>query len=126
LFESFEATGVYPHLILAGHVHNYQRFTVKQQTGKGEADITCVVAGAGGYSKLGKLHKIGKKYPPTPMTLTDTLKLEKYDQDNFGFLRLEVTKQEITGTYFSAPYQEEATPKTAKTDQFSIAVRALG
>jgi acid phosphatase type 7 len=125
LFESFEATGVYPHLILSGHVHNYQRFMVKEQTGKGEVDISCVVAGAGGYSKLGKLNKIGKEYPSAPMKLTASLTLEKYDQVNFGFLRLEVTKQQITGTYFSAPYQEEATPKTAKTDHFSIAVRPL-
>src|SRR5579862_4164591 len=26
LFESFTATGKYPHLVLSGHVHNYQRF----------------------------------------------------------------------------------------------------
>jgi hypothetical protein len=120
LFESFAATGKYPHLILAGHVHNYQRFTVKQTTKSGEIDVACVVAGAGGYSKLGKLHKIGGNYPSAPMKLGNTLTLEKYDQDNFGFLHLEVTKQQIVGTYFSAPYKEATTPKASTTDKFTI------
>jgi acid phosphatase type 7 len=120
LFESFAATGKYPHLILSGHVHNYQRFTVKEKSGSGEIDIPCVVVGNGGYSKLGKLHKIGGKYPSTPMKLGDTLTLEKYDQDNFGFLRIEVTKQQIAGTYFSGPYEENLTSKVSTVDEFTI------
>lgn len=121
LFESFAATGKYPHLILSGHVHNYQRFTVKETDKSGAAfDVACVVAGNGGYSKLGKLHKIKGKYPTEPDQLTATLSLEKYDQDNFGFLRLEVTKRQIAGTYFSAPYEETKTPKPKTMDKFTI------
>jgi hypothetical protein len=120
LFESFASTSRYPHLILSGHVHNYQRFTVKKQGNGGEFHLPCVVAGAGGYSKLGKLHKVGGKYPSTPMQLTDTLTLEKYNQDNYGFLRLEVTKQQIAGTYFSAPYEETSAPEASITDKFSV------
>ena len=44
LFESFAETKRYPHLILSGHVHNYQRFTVHQNG----IDVPCVVAGNGG------------------------------------------------------------------------------
>jgi hypothetical protein len=44
------------------------------------------------------------------MKPTDTLTLENYDQDNFGFLRFEVTKEEIIGRYFAAPYQEPRPP----------------
>ena len=120
LFDSFVATGVYPHLILAGHVHNYQRFTVNEATAKGNIEIACVVAGAGGYTKLGKLHKISGRFPTAPMTLTNALTLEKYDQDNFGFLRLEVGKQQIAGTYFSAPYQVTTPPAAAAADKFTI------
>lgn len=120
LFESFAATGKYPHLILAGHVHNYQRFTTKENGKAGAFDVACVVAGAGGYSKLGKLHKINGKYPAMPMRLSDTLTLDKYDQDNFGFLRFEIDKKQIVGTYFSAPYQETTAPKAAITDRFAI------
>jgi hypothetical protein len=103
LFESFSATGKYPHLILSGHVHNYQRFTV-QETGRGGAmQIACVVAGNGGYSKLGKLHKVHGQYPEAPMQVSDTLTLASYDQGNFGFLRFEVTAEQIVGRYFGPP-----------------------
>ena len=124
LFESFAATGRYPHLILSGHVHNYQRFTVKQAGAKGDIAIPCVVAGAGGYTKLGKLHKVHSKYPTVPFEVSETLTLEQYDQDNFGFLRLEVSKTTITGVYLSAPYEETKTPPLTETDRFAIAVDA--
>ncbi|WP_158930937.1 metallophosphoesterase [Acidisphaera sp. S103] len=124
LFESFAATGRYPHLILSGHVHNYQRFTVKQASPKGHIEIPCVVAGAGGYTKLGKLHKVHSEYPTVPLEVSDTLTLEQYDQDNFGFLRLEVSKTAITGIYFSAPYEETKTPPLTETDRFTIDVDA--
>jgi hypothetical protein len=120
LFESFAATGRYPHLILSGHVHNYQRFTVKQSAASGHFAVPCVVAGAGGYTKPGTLHKIGGEFPRAPLTVSDTLTLEQYDQENFGFLRLEVSKTEITGTYLSAPYQETKTPLPSPTDRFTI------
>jgi hypothetical protein len=120
LFESFAATKRYPHLVLSGHVHNYQRFTVKQAAGGAEYDIPCVVAGAGGYSKLGKLPKIAGGYPKAPQALTNTLTLEQYDQDNFGFLRLEVGKTTLTGTYFSAPFVQNTTPPPHVTDKFTI------
>src|ERR1700733_11137219 len=92
LFESFAATGRYPHLILSGHVHNYQRFTVTQAGRHGTFAIPCIVTGAGGYTKLGKLHKIGSHFPEVPMQVSDTLRLEQYDQENFGFLRLEISE----------------------------------
>ena len=120
LFESFAAAGRYPHLILSGHVHNYQRFTVQETAKAGAIDITCVVAGNGGYSKLGKLHKVDGKYPAAPMQLAETLRLENYDQDNFGFLRFEVTGEQIIGTYYSAPYEETATPQPKVMDKFVI------
>jgi acid phosphatase type 7 len=124
LFESFAATGRYPHLILSGHVHNYQRFTVTESGTDGPLDVACVVAGNGGYSKLGRLHKIDGKYPEAPMQLSDTLRLEKYDQDNFGFLRIEVTSQQIIGTYLAAPYEETKTVTGTAMDKFTIDLEA--
>lgn len=122
LFDSFAATGRYPNLILSGHVHNYQRFTTVVQGAQGPLQIPCVVAGAGGYTVLGKLHKIAGNYPTAPLKLGDTLQLEQYDQDNFGFLRLEVSKSTIVGTYYSAPYTAGATPTANKVESFSIDV----
>jgi hypothetical protein len=124
LFQSFSATGVYPHLVMSGHVHNYQRFTVKQAVVNGPIDVPCIVAGAGGYSKLGTLPKVNGVLPTAPLELTNTLTLEQYNQTDFGFLRLEVTADAINGTYFSAPYQESTTPVANKTDSFTIDLHA--
>jgi len=120
LFDSFEATERYPELILSGHVHNYQRFTNVVQGPNGRTPIPCVVAGAGGYTNLGKLHKIGGVYPTTPLPLGADLTLEQYDHDNFGFLRLEVSKAQIIGSYFSAPYSPGGQPATQLVERFAV------
>ena len=126
LFDSFAQTQVWPHLVLSGHVHNYQRFTTKNavQNG-GEVCLPCVVAGNGGYSKLGKLHKVDGAYPQAPLQLSATLSLDSYDQDNFGFIRLEMTANEIIGIYSSAPYAEEQTPATQVLDRWTIPLRSV-
>ena len=118
LFDAFNATKRYPNLILSGHVHNYQRFTnvVKNM------QIPCVVAGAGGYTKLGTLHPINGQPPIAPLPLGGGLTLEQYDQTEFGFLRLEVTKSQIVGTYFAAPYSPTTVPPANIRDSFTIDV----
>jgi Calcineurin-like phosphoesterase len=45
------ATGVVPHAMLAGHAHNYQRYTRTTQFGAGPVKITYIVAGTGGHAK---------------------------------------------------------------------------
>jgi acid phosphatase type 7 len=122
LTASFQATGRYPNLVLSGHVHNYQRFTSAVQGPKGQLQIAYVVAGAGGYTNLGKLQKVNGAYPdPTkPLALGNGLTLERYDQNNFGFLRMAVTKTQIVGTYLSAPYSVGATPAASVVETFSI------
>jgi acid phosphatase type 7 len=120
LFDSFAAARRYPHLILSGHVHNYQRFTHTVEAAPGDGQIACVVTGAGGYTHLGKLHKINGRYPNTPLDLGATLRLEGYDHDNFGFLRLEISERAIEGTYLSAPYSTAEDPVGQTADRFSI------
>jgi len=118
---AFQATGRYPHLILSGHVHNYQRFTLETKDNNQQPiQISYVVAGAGGYTNLGTLHKIKGKYPKAPLTLENGLTLEQYDQTNFGFLRLEIDNQTIIGSYFSAPYQVSSVPTGTLVESFSI------
>jgi hypothetical protein len=50
------------------------------------------------------------------------LSLEGYDHFNFGFLRLEISKTQIVGTYLSAPAAlPGGEPPTAKmTDGFTV------
>lgn len=109
LSAGFKAANRYPNLILSGHVHNYQRFTNVVQAPKGELQIPYIVAGAGGYTKLGQLHQINGAYPSVPLPIGGGLSLEQYDQNDFGFLRLEVSKTQIIGTYLSSLYTEPYT-----------------
>jgi len=120
LSESFQAVKRYPNLVLSGHVHNYQRFTQVVQGPKGKLQLPFVVAGAGGYTNLGTLHTVNGAAPPRPLPLSGGLTLEQYDQTNFGFLRLEISKTQIAGTYFSAPYVAGGTPAAKTADTFSI------
>jgi calcineurin-like phosphoesterase family protein len=120
LMSAFQATKRYPDLILSGHVHSYQRFTNLMQGPKGQLEIPYVVTGAGGYTNLGKLQKVNGAYPKAPFTVNNALTLEQYDQDNFGFLRLEVSKTQIVGTYISAPYTVGGTPASKIADSFTV------
>ena len=120
LSKSFQATNRYPNLILSGHVHNYQRFTNVVKGPKGQLQIPCIVAGAGGYTNLGKMQKISGAYPNAPLAVVSGLTLECYDQTNFGFLRLAVSKTQIVGTYTSAPYTPSGSPAAKVVDTFTI------
>jgi len=118
LFASFAAVGRTPHLILSGYVHNYQRFTIDA----GGGQVPCIVAGAGGYTNLGKMQKIKGADPATPLQVEPGVRLDRYDQENFGFLRLEISKAEIVGTYISAPYAVGGAPDGQVLESFSIDV----
>jgi hypothetical protein len=120
LTSSFQAVKRYPDLILSGHVHNYQRFTNAVQGPKGQLQIPYVVAGAGGFTKLGPMQQVNGAPPKAPLALGNGLTLEKYDAQNFGFLRLQVSKRHIVGTYVSAPYSVGATPAAKVVDSFTV------
>jgi hypothetical protein len=120
LTSSFKATGRYPNLVLSGHVHNYQRFTSVVQGPKGKLQIPYIVAGAGGYTNLGTLQQVNGAYPKAPLQVGSGLTLECYDQTNFGFLRLAVSKTQIVGTYMSAPYTGSLSPDASVVESFTI------
>ncbi|HEX3660748.1 MAG TPA: metallophosphoesterase [Acidobacteriaceae bacterium] len=78
-----QAAGVWPHAVLAGHAHNYQRYT---RTVNG-LSIPFLVAGCGGHSPLSKMRGTYR----TPYKIDDTLTLESYDDTDYGYLRITVT-----------------------------------
>ena len=82
-------TGRVPNLVLAGHVHDYQRI---EQTIAPGAATPFIVSGNGGYYNLHTLHsKAGDKAPDTGAVL-------KYGQDKaWGFLTLTIDGVSITG-----------------------------
>ncbi len=107
LTDAFAATGRTPDLVLAGHVHNYQRFTVPQPDGK---TLTYIVAGAGGYPNLHSMAHVNGAPPPIPWTDPGTgATLASYNKEHrHGFFRLTTTKTEITGVYTTVPRPQES------------------
>jgi len=120
LMSAFKATNRYPNLVLSGHVHNYQRFTNVVAGPKGQLQIPYVVAGAGGYTKLGPMQLVNGALPKAPLSVGSGLTLEQYDANNFGFLRLAVSKTQIVGTYMSAPYSAGSAPAAKVVDGFTV------
>jgi 3',5'-cyclic AMP phosphodiesterase CpdA len=121
LDSAIERTGRIPDMFLAGHVHNYQRFT---RTWKGR-DIPYLVVGTGGFWQLYALPKVGgeKIKPPFPIPNTDVI-LENYCDDRHGYLRLEVSEQTLKADFLSVPRPQEAWSAPAVVqDSFTIDLR---
>ena len=104
--QAVEASGRTPDAVLSGHVHNYQRFSRKVGTRK----IPYVVAGAGGYANdVGSMHKLQTELttPPVKLPYQTTVagvELEKYEQEEPGFLRITATAKELKFEYFRVPF----------------------
>lgn len=95
--------GVWPHAVLSGHAHNYQRFT-REQAGR---QTPFVVAGNGGHGILPL--NIGTSEPLRAPIVenglsngTDTVSLENYDDQDFGYLRVLANPQQLCIEYHSA------------------------
>ena len=97
------AAGRHPDLVIAGHVHNYQRLT---KTMADESQIPYLVTGAGGYHNLHSMIKVNVQRLVAPVQFTDqsgdVVTLDSYVDDRFGFLRLEVDESSFSGKYFPA------------------------
>jgi hypothetical protein len=92
-------SGVWPHAVLSGHAHNYQRFTRTH----GQTQIPYIVCGNGGHG-LAKLSRKGGTPLRTPQALpvpghTDKVILENYDDQDFGYLRVVVTTAQLRIEY---------------------------
>ncbi len=104
-----EKAGVWPHAVLSGHAHNYQRFTRTH----GDMQIPYVIAGNGGHG-LARLSKPGQALR-TPLNLevpagSDPVVLESYDDGDYGYLRIVVTAQQLRIEYH--PASDGSTMKT--------------
>ncbi|MFD8997867.1 metallophosphoesterase family protein [Streptomyces abikoensis] len=106
------AAGRHPDMIVAGHVHDYQRLTKTTTDG---AQYPYLVTGAGGYHNLHAIRKVdGEKMIP-PVTFADTtgdpVTLDSYCDDQHGFLRLSVDRQKFTGRYYRVPRPQDPRSK---------------
>lgn len=94
--------GVWPHAVLSGHAHNYQRYT---RTVSGMS-IPFIVAGCGGHSPLAKMRATYR----TPYTIDSTLTLESYDDTDYGYLRIVVNAKSLRIEFH--PQQDGGRTKT--------------
>lgn len=100
--------GRHPEIVVAGHVHDYQRLTKNRPDG---SQIPYLVTGAGGYHNLHHIMKVDGARMSTPVIFedrnSDPVTLEKYSDDHHGFLRLEVSDSLIVGSYYEVPRPQE-------------------
>jgi len=99
-----EAQGLYPHAVLSGHAHNYQRFTRTIQFANKNIQVPFIICGDGGHDVLklvqGKNGQAAQEpqfglnveylEPTKPAVKTQSLILNHYDDQNFGYLRITV------------------------------------
>jgi hypothetical protein len=111
------AAGVWPHAVLSGHAHNYQRFT-RTKDGRQTPYIVC---GNGGHA-VSHLTKKGSPALRVPMAQTvlsdgtDSVTLDNYDDQDFGYLRILVDATQLRIEYHPASDGAEAkTPDDAVT-----------
>jgi Calcineurin-like phosphoesterase len=99
-----QKTGVWPHAVLAGHVHNYQRFTRERADG---TQIPYLCCGNGGHN-VQRLSAKGQAPLRAPQILqkaapgVDQVVFENYDDINYGYLRIVVTAAQLNIQYHAA------------------------
>ena len=96
--------GVWPHAVLAGHAHSYQRFT-RTRAGS-DTQIPYVICGNSGHN-----HQLLRRSGPpvrTPQVLqpgsstTDNVVFENYDDQDYGYLRIIVSAKQLRIEYHPA------------------------
>ena len=99
-----QKTGVWPHAVLAGHVHNYQRFTRDRADG---TQIPYLCCGNGGHN-VQRLSSKGQAPLRAPQILqkaapgVDQVVFENYDDINYGYLRIVATAAQLYIQYHAA------------------------
>ena len=98
-----DKAGVWPHAVLSGHSHNYQRFTRQL----GNRQIPFLVCGNGGHG-LTKLSKTQTLRTPQSMPIfaqpeaKDSVTFESYDDTDYGYLRILVDPAQLRIEYHPA------------------------
>lgn len=113
LTAAIQSTGRVPDIVMAGHVHNYQRFT-NQINGRA---VPFIVAGGGGYYNL---HKLEGTQTTTPYTITEGLTLESYCDTEHSYLLMTVTAQTISAQCITAPDYRNPNGPSNLVDSFTL------
>ena len=117
LDDAFKQSGRTADIILTGHVHNYQRFTRQI----GNQDVPYIVTGAGGYWHLHTMQKQSDGSPlQVPFKMPEPgVTLENYCDTRHGYMKMQVTKNTLSGQYFITPLPNQTGP-TQQIDSFEL------
>jgi Calcineurin-like phosphoesterase len=107
------AAGVYPHAVLAGHAHNYQRYTRSMGFAGQPYEVPFLVCGDGGHdvSALVQAHLGSPAQEPTvgtdvsyldpsPSVGPTSLVLEQFNDQSYGYLRISVDPHQLSIEFF--------------------------
>ena len=103
--EVCKAVGVWPHAVLSGHAHSYQRFTRLRADG---TQIPYLICGNGGHNVQRLQTPKGSTALRTPQIIVpkslhdDQVTFENYDDTGYGYLRLIVDPQQLRIEYHPA------------------------
>ena len=118
-----KAAKIYPDMVLSGHAHLYERYTRFVDANQ----IPFLVAGCGGFYNLAGIKNPNLVPPTTGKTDTDEegykVRLEKYYNRIFGFLRLTISATQITGEFIGV---DVPTRKVSSHDKFTVNLRKNG
>jgi acid phosphatase type 7 len=93
--EAIQTSGRVPTAVLAGHVHNYQRWTHPLPTGDGDP-VPFVVSGGGGYWNLHHIMAPDRSVPALPYTDERGNQLLNYEDHAHSYTRVEACADGIT------------------------------
>jgi hypothetical protein len=100
-------TGFFPDLIVSGHAHLYERYT-RYVHGR---QVPFLVAGCGGYPNLTGIRGTPGSSLRIPFTSQDEtgnkVVLENYFDKTFGFLRISVSKNLLSGEFVAVTTQAD-------------------
>src|SRR6516164_2907907 len=108
MLKNFDAAcseaGFWPHAVISGHAHNYQRFT-RSKDGR---QTPFIVAGNGGHAivPLTRKGELALRTPVQQPTLSDgndQVVFENYDDEDYGYLRLVVDSRQLRIEFHPAP-----------------------
>jgi len=125
-----QATGVYPHAVLSGHAHNYQRYTRSVRFAGSPYEVPFIVCGDGGHglTSLVQPH-LGSRpaapasgidvsyLDPTPVVDATGLVLERSDDRTYGYLRVAVDARQLSVRFFQVDLN---VPATSSADAVAV------
>jgi hypothetical protein len=132
LDNAISSTGIAPTAVLAGHVHNYQRFTRSMTVAGTSVEVPYLVIGAGGYHNL---HAVAADAAsaqlPWQMPSPPGVMLDAFDDVHFGYGRVTISPtrldfQFVAVTESPAVAANAIVPQVVDSFSLDLTARTVG